>query len=78
MSLDVPLIRRHRWLPWAALGAVLITALVLWLFEPQALFIDDKVSEAAPGSEGAPGSAGSKGVGMARGVLSRSTFQALG
>lgn len=78
MSVRVPLIRRHRWLPWVALAVVLLAAFVLWFFEPQALFLDDKVSEAAPGIDSAPASRAEGGDESGRGVLSEAEFRPLG
>ena len=78
MSASESFIRRHRWLRWAALAAVLGAGFVLWFFEPQALFVDDEVSEAAPVAE--PDADGRDGnpEGGTRGPLSQGTFRPLG
>ena len=73
------LIRRHRWLPWAGLVFVGVVAFVLWFFEPQALFLDDTVSEAAPAVD-APDSSGGgvESPGAQAGVLAHGSFRPLG
>jgi hypothetical protein len=80
MSTLSSFLHRHRWLPWAAVALVLLLAFVLWFFEPQALVLDDPVSEAAPEVEEAPGSgAGNpETTSASRGVLSEETFRPLG
>ncbi len=78
MSASESFIRRHRWLPWTAVAAVLGAGFVLWFFEPQALFVDDEVSEAAPVA--APDADVRRGdsEGPTRGPLSQGTFRPLG
>jgi hypothetical protein len=79
MSTASSLLRRHRWLPWAGVVLVLLIGFVLWFFEPQALLLDDTVSEAAPQVDEAPGSsddnAGANG--SSRGVVSEGDFRPL-
>jgi hypothetical protein len=79
VSVNGSVLRRRRWLPWAAAALVLTVGFVLWFFKPQALFLDDTVSEAAPevakdttDDNGGPGSASSQGV------LSEGDFRPLG
>ncbi len=48
MSATASPIRRRKWILWGALAVIALGVFVLWFFEPQALFLDDKVSEAAP------------------------------
>jgi hypothetical protein len=78
MSASESFIRRHRWLPWAALTAALAAGFVLWFFEPQALFIDDKVSEAAPATAPDADAGDADSEGPSRGLLSKGTFRPLG
>jgi hypothetical protein len=80
MSTLSSLLHRHRWLPWAGVALILLIGFVLWFFEPQALVLDDPVSEAAPKVDEAVGS----GAGNARtkspsrGVVSEGDFRPLG
>ena len=79
MSPAASLIRRHRWLPWVGLAFVGVIAFVLWFFEPQALFLDDTVSEAAPAVDApAPSGDGVESDGGPSGVLARGSFRPLG
>jgi Electron transfer DM13 len=78
MSIASSIMRRHRWLVWTGVGVVLIAGFVLWFFEPQALLLDDTVSETAPRVDEAPESrdeGGSKG--SPRGVVSKGDFRSL-
>ncbi len=80
MSTSGSLLRRHRWLPWAVVALVVLIGFVLWFFEPQALVLDDTVSEAAPQVDEAPGP-GDKAAddpGSSAGVLSEEHFRPLG
>jgi hypothetical protein len=79
MSSRASLIRRHRWLPWVGLALVGVVAFVLWFFEPQALFIDDTVSETAPGVD-APDSSerGNGSAGAPADELAKGSFRPLG
>lgn len=56
MATTSSLLRRHRWLLWVAVGMALLIVFVLWFFEPQALFLNDTASEAAPRLEEVAGS----------------------
>ncbi len=80
MSTTGSLLRRHRWLPWAGVALVLLVGFVLWFFEPQALLLDDTVSEAAPEVNEAPGPADDDAgaTGSSRGVVSEGNFRPLG
>ena len=80
MSTLSSLMHRHRWLPWAAGALVLLIGFVLWFFEPQALVLDDTVSEAAPRVDEAPGSGAgnARTTSPSRGVLSKGDFRPLG
>jgi hypothetical protein len=78
VSTSASLIRRHRWLPWAGIAVVLGAGFVVWFFEPQALFLDDTVSEAAPEVDSAPESRRNEGAGATQGVLSEGSFRPLG
>jgi Electron transfer DM13 len=69
-------LRRHRWLTWAAALAVPVVLFGLWLFEPQALFIDNTVSESAPAVDTTSGADPNDGSGS-RAELSRGTFRPL-
>ena len=79
MAPAASLIRRHRWLPWAGLAFVGVVAFVLWFFEPQALVLDDTVSEAPPAVD-APDSSGAdvKSDGAPSGELAQGSFRPLG
>jgi hypothetical protein len=72
-------LRRHRWLPWAGVVLVLLIGFVLWFFEPQALLLDDAVSEAAPQVDEKPRSAADEpaSTGSSRGVVSEGDFRPL-
>jgi hypothetical protein len=80
MSTLSSLLHRHRWLPWAGVALVLLIGFVLWFFEPQALVLDDVVSEAAPKVDEAPGSdaGNADATSPSRGVLSEGDFRPLG
>ena len=72
---------RRRWLLWAVLGATVVIAFVLSFFEPQALFLDETVSEAAPGATAARGDEGAKSAKSASRrraqILARGAFRPL-
>jgi hypothetical protein len=74
------LIRRYRWLPWFGVGLVLAVGFVLWFFKPQALLLDNTVSEARPELAQRPAVTGKDGARSAssRGVLSDGSFRPLG
>jgi hypothetical protein len=78
MSTTNSRLRRHRWLPWAGLAAVVL-GVVLWFFEPQALLLNDTVSDAAPRVHDVKGAAAeaSPGAGSSRGIVSTSSFRSL-
>jgi hypothetical protein len=79
VSLIGSVLRRHRWIPWAGAVLVLVVGFVLWFFEPQALFLDDTVSEAAPEvTEDTRDDNGGAGPASSRGVLSEGDFRPLG
>jgi hypothetical protein len=83
MSVTASPIRRRKWLLWGALVVIALGGFVLWFFEPQALFLNDKVSEAAPDVAGdvdaeEDGAGGGNGPAPERGVLSKSDFTPLG
>lgn len=78
MSTAGSFLRRRRWLPWAGIALVLLIGFVLWFFEPQALILDEAVSEAPPqGEEGASGNDNANAIGS-RGVVSKGDFRPLG
>jgi hypothetical protein len=79
MSTTNSLLRRHRWLPWAGVAVVLLVGFVLWFFEPQALFLDDTISEAAPQVAEPPSPADNDAAepGSSRGVVSEGDFHPL-
>ncbi|MGH2757239.1 MAG: DM13 domain-containing protein [Actinomycetota bacterium] len=79
MSVMRSLARRRRWLPWAGLAAVVLIAFGLWFFEPQALFLNDTVSEAAPRVNEMQGDNGddSSDAGSAQGVIATGEFRPL-
>lgn len=72
-------IRRHRWLPWLGAALVVFVGLVIWFFEPQALFLNDTVSEAAPEVDQRQESATGEttGLGPSRGVVAEGDFRPL-
>jgi hypothetical protein len=81
MSTVGSLLRRRRRLVWAGLALIVLIGFVLWFFEPQALFLDDTVSEAAPQVDVAPGSGNEDEADAAdpsRGVVSEGDFRPLG
>lgn len=75
MSTSDSLLRRHRWLPWAGLAGVVI-GFGLWFFEPQALLLDDTVSEAAPPVREATGE-GDDSAPSAGGIVAQGVFRPL-
>ena len=80
MSTLSSLLHGHRWLPWAGVALVLLIGFVLWFFEPQALVLDDPVSEAAPKVDEAQGSGAgnARTTSPSRGVLWEGDFRPLG
>lgn len=78
MSLNGSVLRRRRWLPWAGAALVLVVGFVLWFFEPQALILDDTVSEAAPDVAEGTNNNGGAGSASSQGVLSEGDFRPLG
>lgn len=80
MSTSGSPLRRRRWLPWAVVALVLLIGFVLWFFEPQALLLDDTVSEAAPTVDEAPnsGDKAAADAGSSSGVVSEGDFRPLG
>lgn len=72
-------LRRHRWLPWLGAALVVLVGFVIWFFEPQALFLNDTVSEAAPEVDQRQESATGETTdpGSSRGVVSEGDFRPL-